>query len=212
MKPRTSILAVVILLVVADFAMAQRPGPRGQGGPSGGGRGGQMQQGQTRGRHGHGSVAQASPLFAALDKDKDGKLSRVELEQAVAALKVLDGDRDGYLSQSECAPRGGHGHGHGHGGASDPQAEAAATVSTLMNFDKNDDGSLTKEELPERMQNVIARADTNGDEIASKQELMTMALKEAAPVSQGRGRRGGRGRFRQAATPARPEMESNTDQ
>ena len=81
-----------------------------------------------------------------------------------------------------------------------------------MNFDKNDDGSLTKEELPERMQNVIARADTNGDEIASKQELMTMALKEAAPVSQGRGRRGGRGRFRQGATPARPESESNTDQ
>ena len=52
-----------------------------------------MQQGQARGGHGHGSAAQASPLFAALDKDKDGKLSRVELEQAVAALKTLDADR-----------------------------------------------------------------------------------------------------------------------
>jgi hypothetical protein len=149
-------------------------------------------------------------LFAALDKDKDGKLSRVELQQAAAALKTLDADGDGYLSQSECAPRGGHGHGHGN--ASDPQAEATETVSTLMGFDENDDGSLTKEELPERMQNVIARADTNADQIASKKELMAMALKEAAPLSQGRGRRGGRGRFRQDATPARPEAESKTDQ
>ena len=211
MKPRLSILTVVILIALADFATAQRPGARGQGEPAGGGRGGRMmQQGQARGGHGHGSAAQTSPLFAALDKDKDGKLSRVELEQAVAALKKLDTDRDGYLSPSECAPRGGHG--HGHGGASDPQAEATETVNTLMGFDKNDDGSLTKEELPERMQNVIARADTNGGEIASKNELMAMALKEATPVSQGRGRRGGRGRFRQGAAPSRPELESNNDQ
>jgi Ca2+-binding EF-hand superfamily protein len=176
-----------------------------------------MQQGQARGGHGHGSAAQTSALFAALDKDNDGKLSRVELEQAVAALKKLDTDSDGYLSPSECAPRGGHGHGggghgHGHGGTSDPQAEATETVNTLMGFDKNDDGSLTKEELPERMQNVIARADTNRDEIASEKELMAMALKEATPVSQGRSRRGGRGRFRQGATPTRPELESNNDQ
>jgi hypothetical protein len=99
-----------------------------------------MQQGQARGGHGHGSAAQDSPLFAALDKDKDGKLSRVELEQAVAALKTLDTDRDGYLSKSECAPRGGHG--HGHGGASDPQVEATETVSTLMGIDKNDEYTL----------------------------------------------------------------------
>jgi hypothetical protein len=111
-------------------------------------------------------------------------------------MKSLDKDGDGRLSQAECAPTGGGGHGHG-GGAADPKAEAAATVKTLMEFDQNGDGSLTKDELPERMQNVIVRADSNGDEIATQGELTAMALKEVAPATPRAGGRG-RGRFRQS--------------
>lgn len=167
----------------------------GQGGPSG-----QALPMSGRG-HGHGG-ARPSPLFTALDKDKDGHLSREELSTAVEVIKTLDKDKDGVLSLAECAPAGGHGHG---GPRPNPGEEAKATVETLMVFDKNKDEILTKQELPERMANLIKRADVDGDGRVTKVELTAMAKKEAAeqtPVRRGFGR--GRGRFSQ---PFRPPSE-----
>jgi hypothetical protein len=103
----------------------------------------------------------------------------------------------GRAAQAECAPVAGGGHGHG-GGSAAPQANAASTVKTLMEFDKNGDAALTKDELPERMQNVIARADSDGNGVATQVELMAMTLKEAAPAPASAGARG-KGRFRPSA-------------
>jgi hypothetical protein len=122
-------------------------------------------------------------------------------------MKALDKDGDGKLSQAECVPAGGGGHGHG-GTKADPQAEAAATVEKLMTFDKNDDQTLTKEELPERMQDVIGRADSNGDGIVTNAELKAMALKELAPANPAVGAPG-RGRFRQPSSPPRPPVDGD---
>jgi Ca2+-binding EF-hand superfamily protein len=166
------------------------------------GRGGQA----AMGGHGHG--VQSSPLFTALDQNQDGILSADELRAAASVMKTLDKDGDGKLSKAECLPAGGGGHGHG-GSKADPQAEAAATVEKLMTFDKNDDQALTKAELPERMQDVIERADSNGDGIVTSAELKAMALKELAPANPVISAPG-RGRFRQPSLPQRPPAVGDT--
>lgn len=171
----------------------------GQSGPSSG-------PSAAQGGHGHGG--QSSPLFTALDQNQDGILSADELQAAAAVMKALDKDGDGKLSKAECLPAGGGGHGHG-GTKADPQAEATAMVEKLMTFDKNDDQTLTKEELPERMQDVIARADSNGDGKVTSAELKAMALKELAPANPAVGAPG-RGRFRQPSAPTRPPAVGNT--
>jgi hypothetical protein len=48
-------------------------------------------------------------------------------------------------------------------------------VERLMAFDKNKDGKVTKDELPERMQGLIAKGDTNKDGALDKDEIRKMA-------------------------------------
>jgi Ca2+-binding EF-hand superfamily protein len=209
-----AVMLLTLFCAKPTHAQGRRPSPQSPSEPNPApttpkGRGGQAAMGQIgpsggpsamRGGHGHGG--QANPLFAALDLNKDGLLSEAELRSAAAVMKALDKDGDGKLSQTECQPAGGGGHGHG-GSKADPQAEAAATVEKLMAFDKNDDQTLTKEELPERMQEVIERADSNGDGKVTSAELKAMALKEPAPANPAAGAPG-RGRFRQPSPPRAP--------
>jgi hypothetical protein len=49
------------------------------------------------------------PLMIALDRDRDGTLSRDEIAGAAKALKALDADGDGTLSRDELRPPGGRG-------------------------------------------------------------------------------------------------------
>jgi Ca2+-binding EF-hand superfamily protein len=58
-------------------------------------------------------------------------------------------------------------------------------VKTLMAFDKNGDGQLTREEVPERMQGLFERADINKDGILTADEIRKSA--QAATASGGRG-------------------------
>ena len=56
------------------------------------------------------------PVLAAIDADKNGTISAVELKNAEAALKPLDKDNDGQLSGEEIRPAfGGRGPGPGRG-------------------------------------------------------------------------------------------------
>jgi hypothetical protein len=48
-------------------------------------------------------------------------------------------------------------------------------VERLMAFDKNKDGKLTKDELPERMQDLIAKGDTNNDGALDRDEIRKLA-------------------------------------
>jgi hypothetical protein len=154
--------------------------------------------------------------MAALDADKNGKISSQEIEGAVAALQKLDKDNDGKLSGKEIGwppdfgggfpgsgrGRGGFRGGGGRGGfpgggfpgfggqgGGRPQRpefgdEASATsgvppkrrsffsVEQLQRLDRNDDGKITKEEIPQRMQELIfGRVDANKDEVIDKEEL-----------------------------------------
>lgn len=72
-------------------------GPRGAGGP--GGRGGDFMS--------------RLPIFAALDKNKDGRLSSDEISNAPAALRKLDKNGDGGIDQMEMRPQMGQMRGPG---------------------------------------------------------------------------------------------------
>lgn len=225
------VIALTLALIFSSYgsneACAQRGRPSVQPGTDGqsasppvNGRGGrgraamgqagpQSGPGGAGGGHGHGGGT-TNLLFTAIDQNQDGQLSLAELRAAAAVMQTLDKDGDGQLSQAECAAAGGGGHGHGRG-AADPQTDAAATVKTLMEFDRNGDGALTKDELPERMQSVIARADSDGDEVATQAELTAMALKETPPATPRVGGRG-MGRFRQAPPMPLVPSEEGADQ
>ena len=44
-----------------------------------------------------------------------------------------------------------------------------------MSFDKNGDGKVSKDEMPERMQRILERADTNKDDALDKEEIEKLA-------------------------------------
>jgi hypothetical protein len=59
-------------------------------------------------------------------------------------------------------------------------------IERLLSFDKNKDGLVTKDELPERMQDLIARGDTNKDGALDKEEIRKLA-EDLAREGAGRG-------------------------
>jgi hypothetical protein len=65
-------------------------------------------------------------------------------------------------------------------------------VERIMSFDKNKDGKVTKEELPERMHHLIALGDTNKDGALDKEEIKKLVKKLASAP----GRFGGPGDIR----------------
>ncbi len=52
-------------------------------------------------------------------------------------------------------------------------------VNTLMRFDRNGDGKLDRSEVPERMQGLFDRADTNKDGFLTPEEIRTRAKADA---------------------------------
>jgi Ca2+-binding EF-hand superfamily protein len=86
----------------------------------------------------------------------------------------------------------------GPGGSSGAISEEM--VKTLMDFDKDGDGKLTKAEVPERMQGLFDRGDLNKDGSLTRDELTKMARVQSSssgPGGQGQRMegRGGRGGF-----------------
>jgi Ca2+-binding EF-hand superfamily protein len=99
--------ATAIMLCLAATVMAQPPGGgrggQGRGGPGGerGGRGGE------RGGPGGdmGRMMQMMPIMVALDADKDGVISKTEIDNAAVALRKLDKNDDGELDAEELRPK-----------------------------------------------------------------------------------------------------------
>ena len=58
-------------------------------------------------------------------------------------------------------------------------------VERVMVYDKNKTGKVSKEDLPERMQHLIAQGDLNGDGYLDREELEKLALR---PTRKGKGK------------------------
>jgi Ca2+-binding EF-hand superfamily protein len=150
---------------------------------------------------GRGSYIQFHPLLSSLDANHDNVIDAAELERTPAALRALDRNGDGRITPEEMSPMIGRGRGgpgpEGRGGRGreeegpagpDPVEEA---VKTYLAFDKNGDGKLSRDEVPERMQGIFQRGDTNHDGVLTADELRAMAR---AQQPAGGGREGGEGR------------------
>ena len=151
-----------------------------RGGPGMAGRGGRPGMGPQGWK-----PPTASEMFERLDKNKDGKLTKDEVpERMWQFLSKADANKDGAISKEELEaarktmqeqmqqrrPRWG-----GTGGG--PQAGPAQgwkppTASEMFErLDKNKDGKLTKDEVPERVWQFLSKADANKDGAVSKEEV-----------------------------------------
>jgi Ca2+-binding EF-hand superfamily protein len=162
-------MAALAIALTVSAALAQNPdGPRNRdrGNRERAGRAGR-QDGQRPDRAAR--FAQ-HPLMAVLDADHDGELSAAEIENAATALKKLDQNADGKLTRDELRPPRGRGDRAGRGGA-----DGAGIVERIMSRDENGDGKVTKDEMPERMQRMLERVDTNNDGAIDRAEAERFA-------------------------------------
>ena len=160
-----------------NVAMAQPPGGRGE----------------------HGGRRSPNAVLAAIDSNGDHEITTDEMKNAFAALQKLDANKNGKLDRSEIHPdmAGGPGGRRGPHASGGPGADADArpsVVQRIKSFDKNKDGKLTKDEIPARMQQLVARHDKNKDKMLDKEELAAMSEQLAATVPGREGRGGPRGR------------------
>lgn len=179
-------LGIVALVTVAT-AIAQPP--EGRGGP----------QGRPRG--GFGGGRPPMPIIDALDTNRDHVISADEINAASAALLTLDRNRDGKLTENEYGPDGG-GRG-GPGGPGGPPQRGRAPAG-------RDDGPPPPD--PERMVDHALEFDADEDGKLSREELSKFAEDFAAhrpgpggPPRDGDGpERGGRGPKNENGVPERP--------
>lgn len=188
----TGLLAVLSMAAITTDAFAQRPEGDGKRGErrEGDRREGDRRRGQGGSQRGRFTL----PLMAAIDADGNGTISKEEIAKASAALKALDKDGDGELSREEYfgsrfGQRSGGQRPGGGGGDF-----AASFVRRIMENDKNKDGKISKEEMPERGRENFDASDTDKDGFLSEAELKKSIEERFSRFRQGGNRRPGQGR------------------
>lgn len=134
-----------------------------------------------------GRASQGDDLFAKLDANKDGVVAAEEVSESQKTafeqlLKNGDIDGDGKLSREEYAastqatgtPRQ-PGRGGGPPGQGRPGFPLTNPRELLARMDRNQDGKLSKDELPPRLQENFDRIDANGDGTIGEDEFGRLA-------------------------------------
>jgi Ca2+-binding EF-hand superfamily protein len=147
-------------------------------------RGDANQDGKLEGEEIRSLMAKLRPLAAgrdrvrALDRDGDGKVSRVEFRGPAALFERLDRDGDGTLSNEEQSgmtrPR--------LGNPAGPLAGRENLAKRLARFDKNNDGSITRDEYTGPAP-LFDRLDSNADGTISGEELKSQGGSDSAPAT-----------------------------
>ena len=170
MKTSNFMAALIATATIATIASAQPP--RGQG-------------------RGHDGPPPSHPIVDAIDQNQDHEISAEEIANASKNLLSLDKNNDGILNADDLGhmgpPHSGRQEGQRRSGG---EGGSNSFATRLLAFDENGNGKLEKDELPERMQGMIDRIDTNGDGVIDQDELQAMGG-GGAGAGQQRGRRGG---------------------
>lgn len=162
----TLIRTLLLIVLPAALAVAQPPANPDNPPNAGLGQPGRGPEGPgPRGFFGGGP--RPNPMFAAIDVDGDGVITKVELKKAIVQLRKLDVDNDGNITLAEASPQFGPG---GPGGG--PRWNPEQFVDRLMENDKNGDGKLSADEITETVKPMIDGADRNGDGVYDRDELL----------------------------------------
>lgn len=176
----------------------QKGGPGGQGGNFGGGGGEGFRPPQhplemALDANGDGVIdakelANAALVLKRLDKNGDGRLTSDEFRPARPSGGGFGGQpggpgQGGPGQKGQKGGPGGQGGFGGEPGGPDGQKGAGGQVpksdgdfvSRLFQNDKNNDGKITKNELPEGLQGIFERADTNKDGAIDRREAGVLA-------------------------------------
>lgn len=112
------------------------------------------------------------PVLGVLDRNRDLRLSDLEITSAPERLATLDGDGDNSLSAEECGA-------HFHDEA--VAADIADLTRSLMAFDKNQDGLLERRELPARWKSVFDRSGTANPTGMTAADIARLAARTPHP-------------------------------
>ena len=203
-------------------------GPR-EGGPRDGNRERGPRDGDREGPPRGDRQRPVFPLLQALDKNQDGVIDSGEIERAVAALKSLDGNSDGKLTREELMPNfagmqrggdrgqagdrrpGGQRDGAGPGGGQQP-GQRGNPAAMFDRMDKDGDGSLSEDEVPEQMRDKFGMVDADGDGAVSKQELVSAIERRMKAGGKGGNRGGNRDAAEGGEKPRRPPQKNKADE
>jgi len=167
------IVATFIVLVSATSLVFAGPG---QG------------KGKGKGKGGPGGKGKPTPekVMKHLDKDGNGSISKSEAPERMAThFDKMDANDDGAISLDELkaafkkrAEKGGK----GKGGKGKPTPE-----KFIKRFDKDGNGTISKGELPEKMQQRFDKIDQNGDGAIDIAEIKKMMERHAERGGKGPG-------------------------
>jgi RND family efflux transporter MFP subunit len=112
----------------------------------------------------------SSRLLTQYDKNGDGQLTKDELPENASWLTRYDKNGDGTIDAAEIADIRSKTGGGGAGGGFRMPANGAEYIKAS---DKNGDGKVAKDELPEMAQQFFGQTDTNGDGFVDEKEAET---------------------------------------
>ena len=111
----------------------------------------------------------ADTFFRRLDADEDGKISADEWKQRPELFARLDADGDGFLSREEVTPQAPNDRRGGKRGMDFDLKSGKDSAHFLAKYDRNRDGSVSKDEFPHARRRAETGAD--GDGVLSAAEI-----------------------------------------
>ncbi len=120
-------------------------------------------------------------MFERFDSNGDGEITPDELPQRVQRMMQLDLNGDGVLTREELS-QGPPGGGFGGGPGMAPGGPGARAERMFERFDTDSDGTVTKDELPDGMQQFMERFDRDGNGVVTEDEVSGEVFQGSGPA------------------------------